>query len=117
MLLIALAKSAGLPNQHGFFWVAVAGLGLLQLMAAVLNLLPVPGLDGYGTIEPYLDPGFRSGAEQFKPFGLLIVFALLQVRQINRVFFDFIYWLFDLSGLSHRYGELGIELLRFWQAH
>ncbi|HEX4729272.1 MAG TPA: site-2 protease family protein, partial [Jatrophihabitans sp.] len=34
VLLIELAKSAGFPNQHGFFWAAVAGLGLLQLMAA-----------------------------------------------------------------------------------
>ncbi len=117
VLLIELAKSAGFPNQHGFFWAAVAGLGLLQLMAAILNLLPIPGLDGYGILEPYLDPKFRAGAEQFKPFGLLLVFALLQVGQLNRVFFDSIYWLFDLSGLSHLYAEKGIELLRFWQVH
>ena len=115
LLLIELAKSAGFPNQHGFFWGAVAGLGLLQLMAAILNLLPIPGLDGYGILEPYLDPKFRAGAEQFKPFGLLAVFALLQVGQLNRVFFGAIYWLFDLSGLSHQYGEAGITLLRFWQ--
>jgi Zn-dependent protease len=116
IVLIAVAKSAGFPNQHGVFFAAVAGLGLFQLMAAVLNLLPVPGLDGYGIIEPYLDQNFRRGAEQFKPFGLLIVFALLQVHQLNRVFFDFIYWLFDLSGLDHIWGEVGITLLKFWQA-
>ncbi|HET6209067.1 MAG TPA: site-2 protease family protein, partial [Jatrophihabitans sp.] len=115
VLLITLAKSAGFPNVHGVFWAAVAGLGLLQLMAAVLNLLPIPGLDGYGILEPYLDPKFRAGAEQFKPFGLLLVFALLQLSQLNRVFFDAIYGLFDLSGLSHEYAVAGIRLLRFWQ--
>ncbi|HJQ00840.1 MAG TPA: site-2 protease family protein [Jatrophihabitans sp.] len=115
VLLIGLAKSAAFPNVHGFFWAAVAGLGLLQLMAAVLNLLPVPGLDGYGIVEPYLDPKFRAGAEQFKPFGLLLVFALLQVRQLNRVFFGFIYGLFDLSGLPHEYADVGIRLLQFWR--
>jgi Zn-dependent protease len=117
IVLILLAKAAGFPNAHGYFWVAVAGLGLLQLMAAVLNLLPVPGMDGYGVIEPYLDPGFRNGAEQFKPFGLLIIFALLQAHQINQVFFGFIYWLFDLSGLDHGYGQTGVTLLQFWQSH
>jgi Zn-dependent protease len=108
IVLIGLAKSAGFPNVHGFFWAAVA---------ALLNLLPLPGLDGYGIIEPYLDPKFRAGAEQLKPFGLLLVFALLQVSQLNRVFFGAIYGLFDLSGLPHRYAQAGISLLRFWQAH
>jgi Zn-dependent protease len=117
VVLIWLAKSAGFPNLHGFFWAAMAGLGLLQLMATVLNLLPVPGLDGYGILEPYLDPKFRAGAEQFKPFGLLLIFALLQIRQFNQAFFGAIYGLFDLSGLPHEYAERGIELLRFWQAY
>lgn len=117
IVLIGLAKHAGFPNEHGFFWGGVAALGLLQVMAAVLNLLPVPGLDGYGAIEPYLDPNFRRGAEQFKPFGLLAVFALLQVRQLNVAFFRFIYWLFDLSGLDHTFGQAGIELMRFWQSN
>ncbi|MGI8665726.1 MAG: site-2 protease family protein [Jatrophihabitans sp.] len=115
VVLLLVARSAGFPNAHGIFFSAVAGLGLLQVMAAVLNLLPVPGLDGYGIIEPYLDPDLRRGAEQFKPFGLLIVFALLQVRQINQVFFDAIYWLFDLSTVPHVIGQIGVELLRFWQ--
>lgn len=116
IVLIWLAKSAGFPSTHGIFWAAVAGLGYLQLMASVLNLLPVPGLDGYGIVEPYLDPGLRRSAEQFKPFGLLIVYALLQVHQLNNVFFDAIDWLFDLSGLSHLIGQAGVTLLRFWQA-
>ncbi|MEO6702395.1 MAG: site-2 protease family protein [Jatrophihabitantaceae bacterium] len=118
IVLILVAKQADPSTSvHFFFWLAVAGLGLLQVMAAVLNLLPLPGLDGYGVIEPYLDPGFRNGADQFKPFGLLIVFALLQVRQLNQAFFSFVYWLFDLSGLGHRYGQAGITLLQFWQSH
>jgi Zn-dependent protease len=113
--LIGLAAAEGPQSPHVVFWLAVSGLGLLQLMAAVLNLLPVPGLDGYGIIEPSLDPQFRQRAEQVKPFGLLIIFALLQVNTINRVFFNAIFWLYDLSGLSHVTGQVGLELLKFWQ--
>ena len=113
--LIALARPQSSDGPHRTFWFAVAGLGLLQLMAAILNLLPIPGLDGYGVIEPYLDPNFRRSAEQVKPFGMLIVFALLQVNSINRAFFTLIYRLFDLSGLSHVWGEAGLVLLKFWQ--
>jgi len=112
--LIVLAGKETPTSTHFIFWLAVSGLGLLQLMAAVLNLLPVPGLDGYGVIEPTLDRGFRQFAEQVKPFGLLIVFALLQVDSINRAFFSLIYWLYDLSGQPHLYGQGGLELLKFW---
>jgi Zn-dependent protease len=33
----------GMPGSHARFWAAVAFLGFLQLTAAVLNLLPIPG--------------------------------------------------------------------------
>jgi len=112
--LIVLTGRQGFNSTHGIFWLAVSGLGLLQLMAAVLNLLPVPGLDGYGAIEPALDRNFRQFAEQVKPFGLLIVFALLQVQSNNQAFFRLIFWLYDLSGQSHENGQVGLELLKFW---
>ncbi|HEV2887962.1 MAG TPA: site-2 protease family protein, partial [Jatrophihabitans sp.] len=93
VLLLVLVRRVDLDGEHRFFWYAVAGLGLLQVMASVLNLLPVPGLDGYGAIEPYLDPKFRQSAEQFKPFGMLALFALLQIQSVNQAFFRAIYWL------------------------
>ncbi len=108
-----LTSDAG--TAHPFFWLAVAGLGLLQLMAAVLNLLPVPGLDGYGVIEPALDREVRVFAEQVKPFGMLIIFALLQVNSINNAFFDLISWLFELSGLQEGLGQAALTLLQFWK--
>jgi len=117
VLLLVLVRRIGVGSQHGVFWYAVAGLALLQVMASVLNLLPVPGMDGYGAIEPYLDRSFQRSAEQFKPFGMLAVFALLQLQSVNHAFFRAIYWLFELSGLSSDSGRFGLELLRFWQSN
>ncbi|HST48156.1 site-2 protease family protein [Jatrophihabitans sp.] len=116
VLLLVLVRRVGLHSEHGVFWYGVAGLALLQVMASVLNLLPVPGLDGYGAIEPYLDRGFQRSAEQFKPFGMLALFALLQIRSVNEAFFRVIYWLFELSGLPSAVGQVGLELLRFWES-
>jgi len=113
-VLIVLAGKQTPTSTHFVFWLALSGLGLLQLMAAVLNLLPIPGLDGYGAIEPSLDRNFRQFADQVKPFGMLIVFALLQVNTINQAFFRLIFWLYDLSGQPHVYGQSGLELLKFW---
>jgi Zn-dependent protease len=120
VLIVLAGSNMTMPGRHALFWLALSGLGLLQLMAAVLNLLPIPGLDGYGAIEPSMDPNFRQFADQVKPFGMLIVFALLQVDTINRAFFRLVFWLYDLYGQPHlyghphQYGQVGLELLKFW---
>ena len=62
------------PARSGRRW---RFLGFLQLTAAVLNLLPVPGLDGCAIIEPYLDPQTVQVGEKIKPWGLLGVIVLL----------------------------------------
>ena len=58
----------GVPADFRF---ALAFLALLQVTAAILNFLPVPGLDGYGVIEPWLSHKIRRQVEPFAPFGLL----------------------------------------------
>ncbi len=42
--------------------VFLGAMALLQLMAAVLNLLPIPPLDGFGIIAPFLPPHVRQKA-------------------------------------------------------
>jgi Zn-dependent protease len=115
IVLLAVVKQQYATSSHTAFWAAMAFLGLLQISAALLNLIPFPGLDGYGAIEPYLDPAFQQQAEQFKPFGMLGLFALLQVQTINRAFFDVVYRLYDLSGVNRLYAGAGYELIKFWQ--
>ncbi|MEV6277347.1 site-2 protease family protein [Nocardia sp. NPDC051832] len=96
------------------FWLALSFLAFLQITAFVLNILPVPGMDGYGVLEPSLSYKTRQTLDQFKPFGMLILFALLFTPQINRVFFDSIYWLFELSGVPSYWSGQGSRLFRFW---
>ena len=59
------------------FWASMAFLASLQVATAILNLLPIPGLDGYGIIEPWLSYEWRRIGDQIRPYGLLIMFALL----------------------------------------
>jgi Zn-dependent protease len=44
---------------------------------AILNLIPVPGLDGYGIIEPYLRYETRRALDPIRPYGILLVLLLL----------------------------------------
>jgi Zn-dependent protease len=105
-------------SNHPRLWAGLAFLGFLQLTAAILNLLPVPGLDGWAIIEPYVDPVTARGAEQVKPWGMIGVIVLLQVHALNTWFFDRVNGLYDLldppSVLPFRLAELGHSFFRFW---
>lgn len=108
--------NAQLDNgSHVRFWTGLAFFGFLQVTAAVLNLLPIPGLDGWAIIEPYLDPHTVHGAEMIKPWGMIGVIVLLQIRQLNNWFFDFVYRIYDISGVPRVASEFGHELFKFWR--
>ncbi|MFW0787945.1 site-2 protease family protein [Gordonia sp. CPCC 206044] len=96
-------------------WAALSMLAFLQITAAVLNIIPVPGFDGYGAIEPYLSDQTRASMNKIAPYGFLIVFALLFIPALNRAFFDLIYWLFGLSGLPSALASYGWNLFVFWR--
>ncbi|MFY1637303.1 site-2 protease family protein [Solwaraspora sp. WMMB335] len=96
------------------FWAGIALLGFLQLTASVLNLLPVPGLDGGNTIQPWLPPSWQRAYQLLAPFGFIGLFALLWDDQVGGVFFRVVYALGDLLGLPAPLYGLGLQLVRFW---
>lgn len=125
IVLLLLAKSHSgevvdylgrLPvDSHARFWAGVAFLGFLQTTAAVLNLLPVPGLDGYAIIEPYLAPQTRDIGDKVKPWGMLgVIVLLLYVGALNSAFFRFVDWLSERTGASSLLWQVGQQFFRFW---
>ncbi|NUP25416.1 MAG: site-2 protease family protein [Nocardia sp.] len=114
MVLLLVVRLFGSATEHPALWFGLSFLAFLQVTATLLNLLPIPGLDGYGVVEPSLSYKTRRGLEQFKPFGMLILFALLFTPSINQVFFDVVYALYDLSGVSEQWSRYGGYLTRFW---
>ncbi|MFS4092897.1 site-2 protease family protein [Streptomyces sp. AF1A] len=97
------------------FQYALAFLALLQVTAAILNLLPVPGLDGYGVIEPWLSHRVKRQVAPFAPFGLLLVFALLWQPSVNQWFFQLVHDILDGLGIGYDEQACGAALYRFWQ--
>ncbi|MFF4608568.1 site-2 protease family protein [Streptomyces albidoflavus] len=97
-----------------YFRYALGFLALLQVTAAILNFLPVPGLDGYGVLEPWLSRKVRRQVEPFAPYGLLAVFALLWVPEVNRAFFGLVDAVLGGLGVSEWDTYWGRRLYQFW---
>jgi Zn-dependent protease len=115
VLLLGLTRVYYEP-AHAVFWSGVAFLGFLQLTALLLNLLPVPGLDGYGALEPHLSADTQRALEPVKGWGVLVLLVLLISPVLNRWFFSIVLFFFDLSWVSRGLVAVGMGLTRFWSA-
>jgi Zn-dependent protease len=104
----------GLDGMPAPFRYALGFLGLLQVTAAILNILPVPGLDGYGVVEPWLSPALRRQIAPFAPWGMIAVFALLLQPTLNREFFDMVDAVLRWLGVGPDAPYCGQNLFRFW---
>jgi len=102
----------GVPDAFRY---ALAFLALLQVTAAILNFLPIPGLDGYGVIEPWLSYKIRRQVEPIAPFGLIAVFVILFIPSVNAAFFDAIDTLLGALGVEEWDTYWGRELYQFWE--
>jgi Zn-dependent protease len=102
--------------QHNVFWAGVAFLGFLQVTAVVLNLLPVPGLDGYGALEPHLSPETQRAIAPAKQWGLFVLLLLLIATPLNQWFFGVVTWFVDISGVERWLVSDGLQFTRFWSA-
>lgn len=101
---------------HAVFWSGVAFLGFLQVTAVILNLLPIPGLDGYNALEPHLSYDTQRALNGFKQWGFFILLILLIAPPLNQWFFSFVYWVFGLSGVPPYLAGIGSQFTRFWSA-
>jgi len=115
-VILLVVTAAFADASHAVFWSGMAFLGFLQVTAVVLNLLPIPGLDGYGALEPHLSPETQRALQPAKQWGFVILFILLIAPPLNQAFFSIVYRLFEVSGVNPGYVALGSNLTRFWSA-
>jgi Zn-dependent protease len=102
-------------NQHQSFWAGLSFLVFVQLWALAFNLLPFPGLDGFGVISPYLP---HKIAKQLNGLGraTFLIFIMLFVfdTPVQRLFYQVIFGVLSLLGVSVEFLSKGFELYRFW---
>jgi Zn-dependent protease len=100
---------------HIEFWAAWAFLAWLQLTASLLNLMPVPGVDGGNALRPWLSHDWRRGFDAIAPYGMLIFLLLLWQPRVNFIFFDVVDGLSRLIGIPEGLPDAGRGLFMFWR--
>jgi len=113
-IILGLVLRFGPVTSSGL-WPAIAFLGLLQVIAVVLNLIPIPPLDGYGIISPFLPNDFRQQVNQFAGFGVWILFFLMwYVPIFGALFWGIAGGVASLMGVPLQLAFLGQSLFQFW---
>ncbi|MEW5939052.1 MAG: site-2 protease family protein [Chloroflexota bacterium] len=77
VLSIVLSFAPAGPYENNNIWPGIAFLAYLQVMALLLNLIPLPPFDGYGILEPFLTPNLRDQINAARMWITLGVFLLL----------------------------------------
>lgn len=101
---------------HFEFWAGLALLGFLQITAIFINMLPIPGLDGFGIAQPFLSPEISEKINLIRPFGFFILYGLLFMDTPVRDLFweqvwDIAIWISpDFASLAYE----GFQLFHFW---
>ncbi len=118
LLCLVPVRSGWLGSADPSFVVGLAFLGWIQVIALILNLLPVPGLDGFGIVEPHLSARTRRSIAPFRQYGIMIIFvAIWLLPPVRDRFWDL------TDAVSNRLGGTSLDALksigwnefRFWQ--
>lgn len=120
LVLAALMAVLGAVPQFAtaapVLYVALAFLALLQVTALLFNLIPCPGLDGWGIIEPFLPEPLRQLGRRVAPVAILVlVAALFFVPGLSGWFWQMIFAACAWVGLDARAAFAGLRLFQFWQ--
>ncbi|MBK1690644.1 site-2 protease family protein [Ectothiorhodospira mobilis] len=92
-LFWALVMKLALMLQGSLDWAAmpllymgIAGI-TVNILLMVLNLLPLPPLDGGRVVAGFLPPRLAAGYDRIEPYGLIIVLGLLFTGVLGAVLF------------------------------
>ncbi|KOV79902.1 peptidase M50 [Nocardia sp. NRRL S-836] len=95
---------------------AISYLALLQVLAFVLNILPIPGLDGWGVWEPFMSYQAQQFGAKVRPWAPLVLFAVLfTFSEVSLLLWRVSTWLFELMGGNTIAAFYGSENFMFWR--
>lgn len=118
VVLIGLAFKTGLipPDSSKVVTISMAFLLQLQVSAVLLNLLPIPPLDGFQAIAPWMRPDTRERLYSMSNVGLFVLFlALWYVKPFGAAFHGIVDSICNFMGVDSYWADRGFRAFRFWE--
>jgi len=117
---VLLAASLCIPFWLGFvdprFGPGLAFLIELQISAVVFNLLPVPPLDGFRAISPWLpDETCERLMQQSNLLIWILFLAMWYVKPLNEGFWSLVHGVLSLLGVDYELALYGWREFQFWR--
>ena len=56
-----------------------SGSSYINLLLAVFNLIPIPPLDGYNVVLPFLPPRTAMIVQRYAPYGVIVLLLLILI--------------------------------------
>jgi Zn-dependent protease len=110
-VVLALLLHTGIFSQTWIF--ALCWLINIEFVVFILNLLPIPGLDGFGIIEPFLSQQVRRQLQPLYRYGFLIVLLMIWVVKVpNEWLWDGALWILVQCGIHPLLAYQGEQLYR-----
>jgi len=95
---------------------AIAMLAFLQAMALILNLLPLPGLDGFNAIRPFMPASWNPALRRLDSLALLILLAaVFFVPGFSDLLFGGAATVANLLGVPLDAMQGGWDAFHFWR--
>ena len=109
---VAVNEAMDVPVEQYHPWQTFcAGMAQLQMIAVVMNLMPLPPLDGFQMLAAYMDEATRAKfmTPPVPMMGMIVYFAIFWS---TRAPIDAIYRLTDHLQTAMRFDWEGIEMMR-----
>ncbi|HSS92705.1 MAG TPA: Clp protease N-terminal domain-containing protein [Candidatus Dormibacteraeota bacterium] len=99
-------------TNAGFFG-ALAFLGFMEVIALLLNLLPIPGLDGFGVLRPWLPYSLQAFSIRYSQLAIIAVFIVLwNVAPARDAFYSTAFQITNVLNIDPRLISFGLQNMR-----
>ena len=96
-------------------WNALAFLVQIQILAVVLNMIPIPGLDGFGVISAWMDEALRQRIYQNAgTFMIIFIILVFNVPEIWRPIGYAVSTITGFMGVPPEMAAAGYEAFRIF---
>jgi Zn-dependent protease len=92
-----LVLSGVADSPSDFVWQLLFAIVQFNVILGLFNLLPIPPLDGYNLVLPFLPADIAYQVQRYAPYGVMVLLLLVLLPQLGVGGFNPLGWLFSAA--------------------